>query len=107
MMAEECAQPPLDFPVATNKKRIKKLQVRLVMKETNAPAGSVRPLRQHPRSGHSDSEGILVQEDELSTATAQRLYRMRCECGRSWFELELKSLIKCPSCSRLNRVEMV
>jgi hypothetical protein len=42
----------------------------------------------------------------LSTATAQQLYRMRCECGRSWFELELKSLIKCPSCSRLNRVEM-
>jgi hypothetical protein len=76
------------------------------MKETNAPAGSVRTIRPHPRGGHPDSGGILVQEDELSTATAQRLYRMRCECGRSWFELELKSLIKCPSCSRLNRVEM-
>jgi len=76
------------------------------MKETNAPAGSVRPIRPQPRGGHADSGGILVQEDELSTATAQQLYRMRCECGRSWFELELKSLIKCPSCSRLNRVEM-
>jgi hypothetical protein len=105
-MAVEGASSPVDFLAKTKKKHTKKLQVRLLMKETNAPAGSIRPLRPHPRGGHSGSDGILVQEDELSTATAQRLYRMRCECGRSWFELELKSLIKCPSCSRLNRVEV-
>ncbi len=52
------------------------------------------------------SDGILVQEDELSSATAQPMYRMRCDCGRSWFELELKTLVSCPACLRLNRVHL-
>jgi hypothetical protein len=31
---------------------------------------------------------------------------MRCECGRSWFELELKIFVRCPACERLNRVHI-
>ena len=51
-----------------------------------------------------ESAGILVQEGNLGSATAERFYRMRCECGRSWIELELKKLVKCPACSQLDRV---
>jgi hypothetical protein len=50
--------------------------------------------------------GIEVQEEELGTVTAQRLYKMRCECGRSWFELELPRLIQCPACAKLNLVSI-
>ena len=49
--------------------------------------------------------GIEVQEEELSTITAQKLYQMRCECGRSWFELELSRLAKCPACSKIGVVD--
>jgi hypothetical protein len=51
-----------------------------------------------------ESDGILVQEGNLGSAIAERFYRMRCECGRSWIELELKKLVKCPACSQLDRV---
>jgi hypothetical protein len=50
--------------------------------------------------------GIDVQEGELGQITAQRMYRMRCECGRPWFELELKRLVQCPACRRLNLVSL-
>jgi hypothetical protein len=29
---------------------------------------------------------------------------MRCECGRSWFELELPKFVKCPACHKLGLV---
>ena len=74
------------------------------MKETNARSGSVLKIRNHSRPDPRDSDGILVEEDELSVATAQQMFRIRCGCGRSWFELELKLIVKCPGCSRLNRV---
>jgi hypothetical protein len=45
--------------------------------------------------------GIVVREEELGSVKAQRLYKMRCECGRSWFELELPTLIECPACKKL------
>ena len=51
-------------------------------------------------------DGIDVQEEELGQITAQRMYRMRCECGRPWFELELPRLVKCPKCHRLNLVSI-
>ena len=51
-----------------------------------------------------EGSGIEVHEEELGTVTAQRLYKMRCECGRSWFELELLRLIQCPACAKLNLV---
>ena len=76
------------------------------MKPTASRGGNVRALRAHVRPTPRESDGILVQEEELSSATAQHLFRMRCECGRSWFELELKMLVRCPACARLNRVSI-
>jgi hypothetical protein len=74
------------------------------MNHLNTRLGNVRMLRSRVQVGARESDGILVEEEELSTATAQCMYRMRCNCGRSWFELELKTLVKCPACARLNRV---
>jgi len=48
--------------------------------------------------------GIVVSEEELGTVKAQRLYKMRCECGRSWFELELPKFVECPACKKLGLV---
>jgi len=76
------------------------------MKQSHSRAGNVRTLRPNLRAAPPESDGIVVQEDELSSASAQRLYRMRCQCGRSWFELELKVLVTCPACTRLNRVHL-
>jgi hypothetical protein len=45
--------------------------------------------------------GIEVHEEEWGTVTTQRLYKLRCECGRSWFELELPKFVRCPACHRL------
>jgi hypothetical protein len=53
-----------------------------------------------------DQTGIEVQEEELGQITAQRMYRMRCDCGRPWFELELKRLVQCPACRKLNLVSL-
>jgi len=36
--------------------------------------------------------------------TVQHVYKMRCECGRSWFELELPKFVKCPACHTLGLV---
>lgn len=64
-----------------------------------------------PRSGQADlnlpaaqsapESGIEVQEEECGTVTVQRLYKVRCECGRSWFELELPKFVRCPACHKL------
>jgi hypothetical protein len=77
------------------------------MKETTARATNLRKagMRSRLRVAARESDGIEVQEEELGAVTAQRLYRMRCECGRSWFELELPKLVKCPACLRLNLVQ--
>jgi hypothetical protein len=74
--------------------------------ENDVRADNVRTLRSPLRSTPGESAGIQVQEEELSSATAQRMFRMRCDCGRSWFELELKVLVRCPACARLSRVHM-
>jgi hypothetical protein len=72
--------------------------LKLVAADTAAKDHVPSPL-QTRRAGGID--GIEVHEDELGLVTAQRLYKMRCECGRSWFELELPKLAKCPACARL------
>jgi len=80
---------------------------KLVVKETITRLGYVRKagtIKPDPEVATRESDGIVVQEGELGSAIAQRFYRMRCECGRSWIELELKKLVKCPACSRLARV---
>jgi hypothetical protein len=48
--------------------------------------------------------GIEVQEEQCGTVTAQRVYKMRCECGRSWFELELPKGVRCPACHKFGIV---
>ena len=45
--------------------------------------------------------GIEVHEEEWGTVTVQHVYKMRCECGRSWFELEVPQFVKCPACKKL------
>ena len=61
----------------------------------------VDPESQDKGSIGSMESGILVREEELGAVKAQRLYKMRCECGRSWFELELPTLVECPACKKL------
>jgi hypothetical protein len=63
---------------------------------------STSPRRRRVHRSH----GIEVHEDELGSVSAQCLYRMRCECGRAWFELELPKLVQCPACLRLNVVTL-
>jgi hypothetical protein len=57
-----------------------------------------------PKFSVKSSGGIEVQEEELCAVKAQVLFKMRCECGRSWFELELPRLVKCPACDKLGLV---
>ena len=45
--------------------------------------------------------GIEVHEEKWGAVTAQLVYKMRCECGRSWFELELPKFVTCPACHKL------
>jgi len=82
---------------------VSRTQVGMTPLDALAPSSAASAmLRQH--YSHTRDDGIEVCEDELGTVLAQRLYKMRCECGRSWFELELPKLCKCPACQRLNLV---
>jgi hypothetical protein len=54
--------------------------------------------------GVEAGSGMEVHEQELGTVRAQHMYKMRCECGRSWFTLELPRLVQCPACHRLSLV---
>jgi len=84
---------------------------------TMVPGRQDHPGRPDPKSGAvtapapqpappltSMDSGIVVSEEELGTVKAQRLYKMRCECGRSWFELELPKFVECPACKKLGLV---
>jgi len=51
--------------------------------------------------------GMTVEEQELGLISAQGLYQMRCECGRSWFELSLPNLAKCPACNKVGVVRLL
>jgi hypothetical protein len=46
------------------------------------------------------SSGMEVHEQELGTVRAQHMYKLRCDCGRSWFALELPKLVQCPACHK-------
>lgn len=74
--------------------------------EPEARPDNVRVLPARKGTAPRESEGIHVQEEELSFASAQPMFRMRCDCGRSWFELELKIFVRCPACERLSRVQI-
>lgn len=50
------------------------------------------------------ASGIEVHEEKWGSVTARHVYKMRCECGRSWFESELPRFVKCPACDKLGFV---
>jgi len=81
----------------------------LVVKErTSHPASSPQLGRRAdpnvtPAETATDS-GIEVHEEEWGTVSVQRVYKIRCDCGRSWFELELPKVVKCPACHKLGLV---
>ena len=54
--------------------------------------------------GTATVSGIEVHEEKWGAVTAQLVYKMRCECGRSWFELELPKFVRCPACDTLGLV---
>ena len=68
------------------------------------PGGAQDPSSPPPtrvkRRGEDADCGIEVREEELSTVQAQQMYKMRCQCGRSWYELELRTFVQCPACHR-------
>ena len=71
------------------------------MNPPQTPKSVVTPLRPRPgRKAPGDRSGILVSEEQLSFVHAQQLYRMRCECGRPWFEVQLPKLVTCPGCGK-------
>ena len=80
-----------------------------VAKERTTHAGKFPPLGRRvglkgaPPQGATAS-GIEVHEEKWGTVTVQHVYKMRCECGRSWFELELPRFVKCPACHKLDYV---
>jgi hypothetical protein len=57
-----------------------------------------------PGAQSATDSGVEVHEEEWGTVTVQQLYKVRCECGRSWFELELPRVVKCPACHKLGLV---
>src|SRR4029077_19564412 len=72
----------------------------LVVKERTVHPDKFPPLGRRaglnvapPRS--ASASGIEVHEERWGTVTVQHVYKMRCECGRSWFELELPRFVRC------------
>lgn len=72
------------------------------MKEEAAAVIALRRLRSAVRT-----PGIEVQEERLGVVQAQRMYKLRCECGRSWFELKVPQLARCPACAQLSVVQSI
>jgi hypothetical protein len=81
----------------------------LVMKERTTDPGDFPQLGRRtdlnlPAPQSAPDSGIEVHEEEWGTVAVQRLYKLRCECGRSWFELELPKFVRCPACHKLGLV---
>jgi hypothetical protein len=56
------------------------------------------------RRQESNDSGIQVREERMVTVSAQRMYKLRCECGRSWFELVCPKVVHCPACHAVGLV---
>jgi hypothetical protein len=50
------------------------------------------------------ASGLEVHKEKVGKVAVQRLYRMRCECGRSWIALVLPKFVKCPACHKLGQI---
>ena len=68
------------------------------------PAPSRQVIVQVTPPDTAADDGIEVHEEKLGKVIAQRLYRMRCECGHSWIALLLAKFVKCPACHKFGRV---
>jgi|SRR5471030_449495 hypothetical protein len=75
----------------------------MVPPQSASKGGAKQNVAQSQQMGALEN-GIVVSEEELRSIKAQRLYKMRCECGRSWFELDLPTLVECPACKKLGLV---
>ena len=80
-----------------------------VAKERTTHAGKFPALGRRLRANlappqGATASGIEIHEEKWDTVTVQPVYRMHCECGRSWFELELPRFVKCPACHKLDYV---
>ena len=64
---------------------------------------TLRP-RDSTKQPRNAGHGIEVHEQQLGTIKAQLVYRMRCECGRPWFDIQLPKLAECPSCGKMGVV---
>jgi hypothetical protein len=51
-------------------------------------------------------DGIEVVEQRIGVAAGQWVLRVRCQCGRSWFEVEAVHWGICPRCGLLVRVNV-
>ena len=60
---------------------------------------TLRP-RESGKASRASGAGIEVEEGQLGLIKAQLVYRMRCECGRAWFDIQLPKLAECPSCAK-------
>jgi hypothetical protein len=67
------------------------------MTRAQSPSNNVSTL-------HPGNNGIEVQEEALVLIKAQLMYRLRCECGRCWFDIQLPRLAACPACRRKGMV---
>jgi len=51
-------------------------------------------------------DGIEVVEQRLGRAAGQWVMRVRCQCGRGWFELEAIHAATCPRCGLIVYVDV-
>jgi hypothetical protein len=70
--------------------------------EASTPSQS-RPT---PPQDAESSSGMTVEEEELRIVSAQIVYHLHCQCGRSWFALELETFAKCPACKKVGLVSL-
>lgn len=76
----------------------------MVPTQPQPKGAAARAVAQSQQAMTAMESGIVVSEEELRSIKAQRLYKLRCDCGRSWFELELPKLMECPACKKLGLV---
>jgi hypothetical protein len=71
------------------------------------PISPTKPQRgPDRRQPEEPTDGIDVREEQLGSVTAQPIYRLCCDCGRAWFELELPAVVRCPECAKLGVVSL-
>jgi hypothetical protein len=87
------ANPPVRNLRPTGRRAALNVVSTALSPDTTLPLGYTRESE--------NGAGIEVREEELGSVIAQLVYKMRCRCGRSWFELELKRFVTCPACRKL------